>query len=277
MKPGKKTLLAIGTILVWCSSSASSFEEFDERYPKYSVPIYPNEAVIYLNTNPPSQAMKESRSTNVVCTSNKSKYFSGETIRLSIDIFYKDYSIKSTAITMEDEYGESTVQIKPKILGVADNSTRFYVEQPAPEVTESTTVIFSVVVDAEQGRIRLNVPVEVNKKMNKILEVGKPELVDNDIVLPVLIENEQAGFYRITATMFINNVPSARLMQQLYINDVGRQVVPMKMSNRLAKDRRLYGEAELKDIVLEKVPDSPGDIGGKSEPASFVITIPFAN
>lgn len=275
MKPDKNILFAASMLLVWYSASAFSFEEFDERYPKYSVPIYPNEAVIYLNTNPPSQAIRDFRKINVVCTANKSRYFSGENARLSIDIFYKDYSLKSTTIKFSDEYESTAVDLRPKIFGVDRSTTRYYVETTIPPVEETTTYIFNVLVETEQGRVSLNIPVEVSNKMNKILGVDKAVIEQEDISIPVLIENEQTGFYRLTATAFINNVPSARVMQQVHLNLIGRQAIPIKMHKRLIRDRRLYGELELRDIVLEKIPEAPGDIGGKSEPASFVINIPF--
>lgn len=267
--------LLITTIFLVVSRFSYSFEEFDDRYPTYSVPIYPNESVIYINTNHPSQSIKDLRSTNVLCTTNKSRYFSGENIRVSIDIFYREYAVKETSIKISDEYSSYSSHLKPNIIEISKNLVRYFVEIEAPEVKESTTFIISVMVDTDGGKIKSNVPVEVNKKMNRILGVSDPTIESNDIIIPVLIENEFTGLYRITATMFINNVPSARLMQQVYLSQTGRQIVHIMMSNRLSRDRRIWGDSEIKDIILEKIPEFPGDIGGKSEPAMFPITIPY--
>lgn len=256
-------------------SPVYSFEQYDDRYPKYSVPIYPNEAVMYLNQNPPSQVIKESRNTQVVSTTQKSKYFSGENIRLSIDVFYKNYSLKGISILFSDEYKENEIPLKPKIFGVGKDSTRYYTEIEAPQVMESTTYIFNVSLESETGKFTLNIPIEINNKINKIIGIDKPFKQENDLILPIVVETESVGLYRLTSTLFINNVPCARLMQQIYLNNAGRQVLDFKVYGRLVLDKHIFGEIELRDVVLEKVPLAPGDIGGKTEPASFVINVPY--
>lgn len=271
----RSVFLSSVLILVHVSTELRAFEQYDDRYPKYSVPIYPNEAVMYLNQNPPSQAIKESRNVQVVATSAKSRYFSGETIRLNIDTFYKKYSLRGISINFSDEYKETEIHIKPKIFGVSNESTRYYSEVAAPQVSESTTYIFFVSFDTESGKFNLNIPVEIISKVNKIFGVDKPYKLENDLVVPVVVETDTVGMFRLTSTLFINNVPCARLTQQMYLNNAGRQVVDLKIYGRLVLDKHIFGEVELRDTVLEKIPLAPGDIGGKSESASFIINVPY--
>ena len=246
----KKTLLISS---LFFSSVSHSFEQYDDRYPKYSVPIYPNEAVVYLNTNPPTQAIKESRNIQIIATTTKSRYFSGDSIRLNIDAFYKDHPPSNLNISFRDEFNETDMPIKPRVRGVEKEAVRYYAETEAPDVTETTTFLFNVSFEVESGKINFNIPIEINSKLNSVLGVDSPYKLDNDLIIPVNVEVDSVGMYRLTSTLFINKIPNARLMQQIYLSSHGKQTINLKVYGRLILDKNIFGEVEVRDAVLEKI------------------------
>jgi hypothetical protein len=266
--------LLFATLLA-CSSAAQSFEEFDERYPRYSVPIWKEEAIQYLNTNPPSQTIKSYSFSDVSYTTNKSFYFSGETIRLNLDFFLKKPKFEFLEITFHDEYSDEKVQIKPKILGIGQTKLRYFTEVVAPETTFDKTYLFHVSITNKGIKHKLSVPVVVGRKTGNVIEVGKPEQDNtNNLVIPVLVEIQEPGMYRISGNVFINKVPVARLSDRVYLDSIGRVSIPLKIYGKLIIDRKIYGDADLVDVVIEKIQMSPEDTGGKSDAAKFIINVP---
>jgi hypothetical protein len=266
--------LLFATLLA-CSSAAQSFEEFDERYPRYSVPIWKEEAIQYLNTNPPSQAIKSYSFTEAVYTTNKSFYFSGETIRLNMDFFLKDTKFEFIEIFFQDEYAKEKMHLKPKISGVETKKLRYFTEVVAPQTNFDKTYLFQVSIINNSTKHKLSVPIVVGRKTGNIISVGKTEQDDkNNLIIPVLAEIQEPGLYRISTNVFINKVPVARLSDRVYLDSVGRVYIPMKMYGKLVIDKKIYGQAELVDVSLEKIQLSPEDTGGKTDPANFIITVP---
>ncbi|TVP55810.1 MAG: hypothetical protein EA349_08775 [Halomonadaceae bacterium] len=106
--------------------------------------------------------------------------------------------------------------------------------------------------------IRHQAPVSIEAYIGEVTGLGSPDTDEEHLLLPVEVDPESAGFYRLEGTLLVNGSPVARLDREEQLSGSG--TIELRVHGSLFAGRDFNGQsASLEQLQLTRQPARPGD------------------
>lgn len=235
--------------------------------PAYSVPLGV-EDVHLLNPNryvPQPVMLEGGASASIVMP--KYRFSFPEPVTVTLEVNGLSVSEVSTAIISETD--ASQVLVEGEMLG---QNGRWTVQLDATEEWDGPMSV-NVTFSAKGKKQTLTTGIEYSYPTATITGVGEVRAEGHDMIIPLKLDVEKAGYYRLRANLYdANQQPVALLTQSEKLSEGAVQMELKAYKGVLPKQD---GEFTLGSFVLERRPAVPGELTryGRSNEASYELGV----
>lgn len=122
-----------------------------------------------------------------------------------------------------------------------------------------------------QGDDVISADLRLYHSVARIIEVGSSSSNNTDMIIPIKLQIDKAGIYRVRANLYqFNGSPVASLIIKQYLSE-GEQTVDLRAFHRVLTAGE--SEYELRDIMIERMSGFPGEKAqyGRSQKIAYPI------
>jgi hypothetical protein len=121
---------------------------------------------------------------------------------------------------------------------------------------------YSVVVSASfngDSPVMQSAPIQLVTQVAKVVGLGVNRIEDNDLIIPINIDADQAGYYQVSASLFdraTNSAVSYLIAKQRLSS--GSNILDARVQGLVLRDKGFSGPFRLQGITLVKKSERPG-------------------
>lgn len=261
---------------------ASAYAE-QMQYPEYSVPI--RDGMEYLITpNPPSYTDRDYSSVglpvSIQVKADKTRYFSSDNANFDINVTGNSsamLTVKSASLELMDRDGKIITESHHQWRTQSDAlHHRFSLPLSSPGITAGSYNAMVHITFSDNGYVSQSTPIDIVKQVGKVKSIGFSNIENNELLIPVRLDLQEPGFYRLSGIVEKNGSPVAHLTGSDFFETTQGAEILLKLHGKLIIDSNLPGNnVTLTNFRLTKIPSRPGDTGGEGEAeGAFEVRIP---
>lgn len=183
---------------------------------------------------------------------------------MSVSVTLGSYRVipgNALAIEVSVQGGQLSGDVQAELAGTSLTLEKSSDKQAQGEITvpdEPGEHQVMVTLTLAGERINHQAPVSIEAYVGEVTGMGSPDSDEEHLLLPVDIDPDGAGFYRLEATLLVNGSPVARLEREQQLSGSG--AIELRVHGSLFAGKDFDGQsASLEQLQLTRQPASPGD------------------
>lgn len=241
---------ALGYMLV---SVAERYEQ-SIRYPEYSLPLSPEQAIAYQgNRYEPVELPLEGNGVFTV-TLEKYRYTQQEDILVAASL--TGAQVIGSRLEAHLESTETRTKADSASLTSSDEPGYFEGKLQAYGEPGEYRLIVEATVDGRPIRHASTLTIEPD--LGEFEGLGDIRVRGNDLVIPVVFQPENGGYFALSAQLFSNGKPLAQLLGERQLDGAGGSI-ELRAHGSVLADQNISGEFHLKHLQIRRLPARPGD------------------
>lgn len=197
-----------------------------------------------------------------------SKYRFSDTESIDVDILIQSSEEGLKNVTEFEVYLRSSqsqqswpLKIQPAIDQQGARSIRASIDLSS-ELTSFSEKDYAIVISARfngDSPVIQSAPIQIVTQVARIIGLGSTRIEDNDLIIPIHIETDQAGYYQFSASLFdlASNSAISYLISKDRLNS-GSNTLNARVQGLVLRDRGFSGPFRLQGITLLKKSEYPG-------------------
>lgn len=236
---------------------ATLYEQTTE-YPDYSIPLSGNEHLLNRNKNFPVERNYDRNGNQGAISINLDsfRYEEGDLVSAEA-VIQGSAGFKSDVRKVYATVGEETVSFQAFDMG--DDERYYHGSLSTRDL--SGELNFKFFVEMHNGdKLLQTVPFEVYSPIGEITGVGGTYVENNELIIPVKVDVDESGYYRLSGNLIHQESGRAvsHLQGKKYLRTSGTSTIELKVYGKHFVDNDLEGDFALKALQLMQQPTVPG-------------------
>ena len=222
------------------------------RYPEYSVPLSKEQAEAYAGNRFEPIALPLPGEGKFTVTLEKYRFVAEESILIAATVSGPQVVSDTMKATLErSETRDTTASTS---LSSTDNMYQGVLE--ADGEPGDYRLIVEARIDGKTVRHVSSLTIEPD--LGEFDGIGSTRISNNDLVIPVLFDANEPGYYSLSAQLVDNGNPIAQLQAEQRL-DGTQDTIELKAHGSVIASRNISGNLQLQNLQVRRMPAMPGD------------------
>ncbi|MEQ5834916.1 hypothetical protein [Marinobacter sp. NFXS9] len=226
--------------------------EAASRYPAYSVPISPDQAKAYAGNQYTAVTLPLADDGRFTVNLEKYRFTRGETILVVASLEGPMVVGQRVEASLEPTGEQSGAQASTTLTRTPEGI--YQGELDSDREPGEYRLIVSARVDGQTVRHVSTLSIEPH--LGDFSGVGTTRIENNNLVIPVEFEPDDAGFYALSANLYVNGQPVAHLSHEQRL-DGSKADIELRAHGSVMAGRS--GKLQLRGLQIRRLPARPGD------------------
>lgn len=224
------------------------------RYPAWSVPLSLEQAKAYRGNHYEPISLPLEGDGQFTVTLEKYRFTEGEQILVAAAIEGPQVVDRSLSATLERP--ESRDAVASTTLEQAGSVGYFEGVLSADQSPGEYRLIVEARLDGKPVRHASTLTIE--PYLGDFKGLGEARISNNNLIIPVRFSPEDAGYYALSAQLFVGQRPLAQLQMEKRLDSTS-DTINLKAHGTVLANHTVDGQLQLKNLQIRQLPARPGD------------------